>query len=293
MRSTFRSSLSPTASTSGTRYRGGMLKWIEPSTLNFARSLNAVSREEVNSAMDFRPLIKHLQIMRSLLRDKLLDVLKAVAPLIGFVCLLQIAIVQAPTGLFLQFLAGSVLTVVGMLLLFMGIDLGILPMGRFIGAELPTKGSIALIVAVAFSLGFATTMAEPDVLVLSQQVDTLSGSAVSGTAILYLIALGVAAFTAVAMARIVLGWPMIPLLTAAVVLMLVLSLVAPVQFVPLAFDAGSVTTGVLSAPVVIALAIGLSSVLAGRSAVSDGFGLLGFASLGPIVAVLLMGLLRS
>lgn len=248
---------------------------------------------ELRLSMDFAPSIKHLQIMWSLLRDKLLDVLKAVAPLIGFVCLLQIAIVQAPTGLFLQFLAGSVLAVAGMLLLFMGIDLGILPMGRFIGAELPTRGSIALIVAVAFSLGFATTIAEPDVLVLSQQVGDIARGAMSGTAILYLISLGVAVFTAVAMARVVLGWPMIPLLTAAVVLMLALSLVAPAQFIPLAFDAGSVTTGVLSAPVVIALAIGLSSVLAGRSAVSDGFGLLGLASLGPVIAVLLMGLLRS
>lgn len=231
--------------------------------------------------------------MWPLLRDKLLDVLKAVAPLIGFVCILQFAIVQAPTGLFLQFLAGAVLTISGMLLLFTGIDLGILPMGRFIGAELPKKGSIALIIAVAFSLGFATTIAEPDVLVLSEQVGAVSRGTVSGPAILYVIALGVAVFTAVAMARIILGWPMRPMLTAAFVLVLALSLVAPAQFTSLAFDAGSVTTGVLSAPVVIALAIGLSSVLAGRSAVSDGFGLLGFASIGPIITVLLMGMLLS
>jgi hypothetical protein len=83
------------------------------------------------------------------------------------------------------------------------------------------------------------------------------------------------------------------LLTAAYVLAIALALVAPERFTPLAFDAGSVTTGVLSAPIVIAVAIGLSSVLAGRSAVSDGFGLLGFASIGPIIAVLLMGLLWS
>ena len=100
--------------------------------------------------------------MWHLLRDKLLDVLKAVAPLIGAVVVLQITIVQAPAELFLQFLAGSVLAVVGMLLLFVGIDLGILPMGRFVGAELPKKGSLALILAVTFSLGFATTIAEPD-----------------------------------------------------------------------------------------------------------------------------------
>ncbi|MGE3150937.1 MAG: DUF1538 family protein, partial [Pseudorhodoplanes sp.] len=107
------------------------------------------------------------------------------------------------------------------------------------------------------------------------------------------IALGVAVFAAVAMGRIVLGWSMPIMLTAAYALALALALAAPTHFVPLAFDAGSVTTGVLSAPVVIAVAIGLSSVLAGRSAVSDGFGILGFASIGPIVAILLMGLLLS
>ena len=79
------------------------------------------------------------------------------------------------------------------------------------------------------------------------------------------------------------------LLAASYSLMILLSLLAPTAFVPLAYDAGSVTTGVLTAPVLLALALGLSAVLAGRSAVSDGFGLLGFASVGPIIAILLLG----
>jgi hypothetical protein len=228
-----------------------------------------------------------------LLRNKLLDVLKAVAPLIGIICILQATVVQAPIALFFQFLAGSILTILGMMLLFAGIDLGILPMGRFIGAELPKKGSVALIVGVAFSLGFATTVAEPDVLVLSGQIDAVSRGTIPGHAVLYVIAFGVAVFAAMAMGRIVLGWPLRPLLAAAYGLAIALAFIAPEHFTPLAFDAGSVTTGVLSAPVVIAVAIGLSSVLAGRSAVSDGFGLLGFASIGPIIAVLLMGMLLS
>jgi flagellin-like protein len=228
-----------------------------------------------------------------LLREKLPEALKAVAPLIGVIILLQVTLVHAPAELFIQFLVGAVLGVLGMLLLFAGIDLGILPMGRFIGAELPLKGSIALIVVVAFSLGFAVTVAEPDVLVLAGQVDEVSKGAASGRAVMYVVALGVAVFVAAAMARIVLGWSMRALLSAAYGLVIVLALAGPAQFVPLAFDAGSVTTGVLSAPVIIALALGLSSVLAGRSTVSDGFGLLGFASIGPIVAVLLMGLLLS
>ncbi len=231
--------------------------------------------------------------MLSLLKEKLIEVLQAVAPLIVTVCALQIIIVQAPAALFLQFLAGSVLAIVGMMLFFAGIEFGILPMARFVGAELPKRGSLAAIMAVAFALGFATTAAEPDVLVLAGQVAEASGGVISGLAIVVVIALGLAVFAAVAMARVVHGWPMRYLLTAAYSLMLVLALVAPSSFVSLAFDAGSVTTGVLSAPVVIALTLGVSAVLAGRTAVSDGFGLVGFASVGAIIAVLVMEMLLS
>jgi hypothetical protein len=189
------------------------------------------------------------------------------------------------------FLGGSVLVVVGMLLLFIGIDFGILPMARFIGAELPAKRSIALIVAVGFALGFATTVAEPDVVVLASQVDVASQDAIPERTVIAVIGLGAAIFVAIAMARIVYGLPMTHLLAAAYSLVIVLSFFAPSEFIALAYDAGSVTTGVLTTPVVISLALGLSSVLAGRSAVSDGFGILGFASIGPIITVLLMGFL--
>lgn len=226
-------------------------------------------------------------------REKLLEVLKAVAPLILVSCLLQFTLVQAPLALFLQFLAGSALAVAGMVLLFMGIDFGILPMGKFVGAELPKRNSLALIVAVAFALGFAMTVAEPDVLVLAGQVEAVSSGGITGRAVVAVIGVGLAALAAVAMVRIIAGWSMRYMLAAVYLIALVLSFLAPTDVVPLAFDAGSVTTGVLSGPVMIALAIGLSSVLAGRSAVSDGFGLLGFASAGSIIAILLMGMWAS
>lgn len=225
------------------------------------------------------------------LREKLLEVLKAVGPLIAVVCVLQVTLVGAPLGLFLQFLAGSVLVVLGMMLLFAGVDLGILPMGRFIGADLPRRGSVTLIAAVAFGLGFATTVAEPDVLVLAAQADSLSGGAIPGPVVLYATGVGVAVFVAVAMVRVVHGFPLRVLLAAAYGVMIVLSLLAPPDFVPLAYDAGSVTTGVLTAPVVIALAVGLSAVLVGRSPMPDGFGLLGMGSIGPIIALLIIGVL--
>ncbi|ODS52575.1 MAG: hypothetical protein ABS36_16115 [Acidobacteria bacterium SCN 69-37] len=224
--------------------------------------------------------------MLSVLKERFVEVARAVTPLIATVCILQVVVVHAPAADVLRFLAGSVLAVLGMMLLFIGIDIGILPMGRFIGAELPRKGSLVLILAVAFALGFATTVAEPDVLVLASQVEDASHGDVSARSLIYIIAVGVGTFAAIALLRVVRGFSMTTLLTVAYGLMLVLSFLTPPDLVPLAYDAGSVTTGVLTAPVILALAIGLSSVLAGRSAVSDGFGLLGFASIGAMIAVM-------
>jgi hypothetical protein len=224
-----------------------------------------------------------------MLKERLPEVLMAMAPLVAVVCVLQVAVVQAPLPQFLQFLAGAALAALGMLLLFAGIDLGVLPMGRFIGAELPRKGSLWLIAGVAFALGFAVTVAEPDVLILAGQVEAASQGAIADQPLIYVIAAGVGLLGAVGLLRIVLGFPLEALLAIVFALMLALSFLAPAQVVPLAYDAGSVTTGVVTAPVLLAVAIGLSTVLARRSAAADGFGLLGLASAGPVIAVLLLG----
>lgn len=230
--------------------------------------------------------------MLALLKDKLFETLRAVAPLIAVVCVLQFTVVGASTAMFLQFLAGTALVTLGLLLLFVGVDLGLLPMGRFIGAALSQKQSLSLMLAVVFAMGFATTAAEPDVLVLAGQAESAAQGSVSAQRLVYIISAGVGLFVAVAMLRVVWGFSMAWQLTVVYSLMIVLSLLAPSSLAPLAYDAGSVTTGVLSGPVVLALALGVSSVLSGRTAVADGFGLLGMASIGPIIILLLLGLLR-
>ena len=230
--------------------------------------------------------------MLAFLKEKLFETLRAVAPLILVLCILQITFVGAPTTIFLQFLAGSALVTLGLLLLFAGIDLGLLPMGRFIGAALPEKRSLSLMLMVIFAMGFATTTAEPDVIVLSGQAAAAAQGAMSAQRLVYLIATGVGLFVAIAMLRVVWGYSMAWQLTVVYSLMIGLSFFAPPALAPLAYDAGSVTTGVLSGPVVLALALGVTSVLGGRTAVADGFGLLGMASAGPIIVLLLLGLLR-
>lgn len=226
--------------------------------------------------------------MWNLLRSRLPEVLRAIAPLVGCVCVLQVTLVQASMPEFLQFLAGAVLALAGLVLLFAGIELGVLPMGRFIGAELPRRGSLWLIAGVAAAMGFVTTVAEPDVLILANQVEAASEHGMRRTGLVYLIAAGVALFSAAAFLRIALGVSTTALLALSFAMMIGLSLVAPQHIVPVAFDAGSVTTGVLTAPVMLALSLGVNAVLAGRPGSLDGFGLLGLASAGPVIVVLLL-----
>jgi len=229
-------------------------------------------------------------LLLKLLRDTLLEVTRAIAPLVIVVIILQFTVTRAPTDVFLQFLIGAVMVIAGLVFFLLGIEVGILPAGKVVGAGLTQRGAIWLILAVAFLIGFATTIAEPDVLVLSKQADTITRGTVPQNSLTYVIAIGVAFFVAMAMARIILGFRMAYLLAGSYVLVIVLSFFVPADFVSLAFDSGSVTTGALTAPIVIALGLGLSSMLAGRSGLSDGFGLLGLASVGPIIAVMIMGI---
>lgn len=228
--------------------------------------------------------------MSGFLRARLVETLQAVAPLIGVICVLQFAFVGAPLAVFVQFLVGAVFVTLGLLLLFIGVDLGVLPMGRFIGSGLSEKRSVPLMLTVAFAVGFATTAAEPDVLVLADQAQNVSDNAYSSQALVYSIAGGVGLFVAIALLRMISGFSMAWQFTVVYSAMIALSFVASRQLVPLAYDAGSVTTGVLTGPVVLALARGVTSVLAGRSAVADSFGLLGMASAGPIIVLLIFGL---
>jgi hypothetical protein len=229
--------------------------------------------------------------VRDLLKDTILEVIRAIAPLIVVVIILQLAFVRASATVLIQFAVGSVLVVVGLTFFLLGIEVGILPAGKTVGAGLVERRSPWLIIAIAFLIGFSTTIAEPDVLVLSMQVGIITEGTVSESGLVYTIGIGLAFFVTMAMMRIILGFPIAYLLAASYLIVILLSFFTPPDFVPLAFDSGSVTTGALTSPIVLALGIGLSSVLAGRSAISDGFGLLGLASIGPIIAVMIMGMI--
>lgn len=225
------------------------------------------------------------------IKRTVLEVIQAVLPITLTVVVLQLFFIKTPANLVFQLLIGACMVIVGMALFLLGVKIGLLPMGEAIGAELPKRGSLLYVIAIVFLVGFAVTVAEPDVIVLTNQIDVVSEGSISGNLLVYVIAIGIGFFVATAIVRIILGIPIAYLLAAGYVIILVLSFFTPADFVPVAFDAGGVTTGPMAVPIILALGIGFSSVLAGKSALSDGFGLIGLASIGPVIGVMLMGVI--
>ncbi len=219
------------------------------------------------------------------------EVLFAVLPITVLVILLQFAVMRLPLQVFLQFLVGVVMVSSGLILFLLGVHIGLLPVGEMIGSVLPRTGKAWLVVFFGLLLGFVITVAEPDVRVLALQVDMVSGGLISRNILIYAVALGVAISVGLAMMRIILNISINYMLIAGYTLVFILAGFTPAEFVPVSFDAGGVTTGPMTVPFILALGVGVSSVLAGKTSSSDGFGLVALASIGPIIAVLLLGVI--
>jgi len=216
------------------------------------------------------------------------EVVFAVLPVTVFVVILQV-LLSLPVSLLLRFLAGAIMVTCGLILFLLGAHLGLLQIGEAAGAALPKIGKVWAVVLFAFLLGFVATVAEPDVRVLATQVDLVSEGAISKDLLIVAVALGVAIFVALAMLRVILGIHLKYLLQAGYGLVFILLAFAPVEYAAVSLDAGGVTTGPLTVPFIIALGVGVASVLGGRSSSADGFGFVALGSIGPILAVLLLG----
>jgi hypothetical protein len=225
------------------------------------------------------------------LKDNFIEVVMAVMPITLVVTILQVLLISLPMLVLIRFLVGSTMVMAGLTLFLQGVKIGLLPMGETIGAELPQKASLPIILLASFILGFVVTVAEPDVRVLAYQVDLVSEGEISKNILIVAVALGVAVFVCMALLRIILGFPIGYLLAIGYAVVLLFSLFTPTRFVPIAFDAGGVTTGPVTVPFILALGIGTASVLGGRSSIGDGFGLVGLASIGPILAVMILGVI--
>lgn len=218
------------------------------------------------------------------------EVFAAVMPVAAIVVVLLLLFTSEPWLLIGQFLLGAVLVLTGIGLLLTGVRVGLELFGDCIGCQLPRLGSYALILFFTFLIGFAVTVVEPDVRVLALQVDMVSGE-ISRNALIMTVSVGVGLFMLIAVARIILGVPIAYILIAGYAVAFVLSGFVPSEFVPVSFDAGGVTAGPLTAPFIIALGVGIASILSREYGMGDCFGLVGLTCIGPILAVMILGVI--
>ncbi|MBQ2785998.1 MAG: DUF1538 domain-containing protein [Oscillospiraceae bacterium] len=193
----------------------------------------------------------------------------------------------------ITFTIGAVLLVLGIGLFNLGADLAMTPIGTHVGSGLSRQRKLALLLAVCFVLGMLITIVEPDLLVLAKQVSAV----MNGTVLIYAVGLGVGGFLVIAVMKIVFKRSLSQFLMLFYMLMFALALMLVVQgndpLLPLAFDSGGVTTGPITVPFIMALGVGISSVLGDRRSKENSFGLVALCSVGPIVAVLVLGLFST
>ena len=182
-----------------------------------------------------------------------------------------------------MFIIGAIFLVVGMSLFTLGADLALLPIGEHLGQFLSKSKKIPLIIFSAFILGTIITIAEPDLQVLANQVP-----GIPNITLVLTVAVGVGIFLVVAVLRILFQWQLRYILFALYLLVFVLGFFVPPEYVPIAFDSSGVTTGPLTVPFILAFGVGIAEVRGGKSSQDDSFGLVALASVGPIIAVMLL-----
>ncbi len=225
------------------------------------------------------------------LKGTAIDVLQAIVPVIILLVIFQLVILKMPIKNPYEIAIGITMAVIGLILFLQGIKLGLFPLGEAVGAALPKKEVLWLIVVFALLLGYTVPIAEPALRILGLQVEELTVGVISKNLLINTVAAGVAVAVAVGMMRIVWGIPLPYIIIPAYTLALILVFFAPEEIVAIAFDCGGVTTGPVTVPLVLALGVGLAGVLGGRDPIIDGFGLIALASVGPIISVLTMGII--
>ncbi|MBQ9746520.1 MAG: DUF1538 domain-containing protein [Clostridia bacterium] len=218
------------------------------------------------------------------LKEKIMESLAAVLPITGIVLALSILLVPLNTGAVMMFFVGAVMLIIGMGMFQLGAEMSMSPLGEGIGSQISKSKSLITIAVISFALGTIITIAEPDLQVLAEQIPSIPNKVTIWT-----VALGVGIFLAVAVLRIVTKFDLSNLLMILYGVLLVLSFFVPKDFLAVAFDSGGVTTGPITVPFIMAVGVGLSSVRSDKDASSDSFGLVALSSVGPILAVVVLG----
>lgn len=220
------------------------------------------------------------------LQKKLKEALEAVLPVIAIVLLLSFTIAPITPSILLCFLLGAVLVMIGMMFFTLGAEMSMSPMGEKVGAKMTQSKNIWLIVGLSFILGIIITISEPDLQVLASQVPS-----VPNMVLILAVAIGVGLFLVIALLRMLFGIALSHLLVFFYVLVFVLVFFVPADFRAVAFDSGGVTTGPMTVPFIMALGVGIAAIRNDHHAADDSFGLVALCSIGPILAVLILGMI--
>ncbi len=223
------------------------------------------------------------------------------APIILVIAFFQIVVIQQPFPNLWNVVTGLVCVVVGLALFIQGLESGLFPIGEALAQGFARKGSVVALLIFAFCLGFGTTVAEPALIAVAGEAASVASEAgvIQGSdaaqdsyalRLRMVVAFSVGVAIALGVFRILKGWPIHYLIIGGYVLVTIMTMFAPPEIIGIAYDSGGVTTSTITVPLVTALGVGLASSIRGRSPMVDGFGLIAFASLTPMICVMGYGM---
>lgn len=227
--------------------------------------------------------------------------LRDLMPIVAIVAFFQIVVLQQPVDDLGGIALGLVFVMLGLAIFIRGLEMALFPIGESLAGAFARKGSLWWLMLFAFGLGFGTTIAEPALIAVADEAASVMSTSGSipdndatrsryATALRYTVAVSVGASLVIGVFRILKGWPIHYLIIAGYLGVVGLTAIAPANIIGIAYDSGGVTTSTITVPLVTALGVGLATVIKGRNPMIDGFGLIAFASLLPIVFVLMFGI---
>lgn len=232
----------------------------------------------------------------------MLESFRDLAPIILVIAFFQIFVLQQPPDNVASLLVGTLFVVLGLTFFIYGLEMGLFPIGESMAHAFARKGSVFWLLSFAFALGFGTTVAEPALIAISEEASevaakaghiafTKEAMASYATGLRFTVALSVGVAIVIGVLRILMDWSIQYMIMAGYIIVVIVTAFAPSEIIGIAYDSGGVTTSTITVPLVTALGIGLASSISGRNPMVDGFGLIAFASLLPIIFVLVYGIL--
>jgi len=220
-----------------------------------------------------------------------MDVVQALLPLVVFFLIMQALSLKLPKNYVINLFKGLFITFIGLVLFFQGVNIAFFPAGQNIGAICATIEQTWIIIPFGFALGFLTTYAEPAVRVLSDQIETSSNGYIRGTLVLYALSFAVGVSVSIGMIKIIYGFSFVPIIALGYILVLILIHLSDPDFIGIAFDSGGLATGPMSVTFLMAFGVGVADTMVGRDPLLDGFGMVAFIFLTPILTMLAIGIM--